>query len=219
MIEYKFDPMKQTCILTLLCAFSILAFCQQQAKPLQRIYFQAAAGATTHSGFATELGVQAIFKSHWTATFSYNNIAIDPKGMPGDYKPGYTLFLIFPLPDEYPSASMSIISLTGGKSFEVGRNKWFTAEAGISFVNGEQFTFVRQPVVEDLFYVSSNYAVTKEKKSSIGGMLKADINWAFSRYFGLGLGTFANFNSVQSPVGYKLKLIIGWMDRQKYRAT
>jgi hypothetical protein len=161
--------------------------------------------------------VQAIFRNNWSATFSYSNIAIDPKGLPGDYKPGYTLIFIFPLPDEYPSASMTVISVTGGKSFEVGKNKWFTAEAGLSFVNGEQFTFARQPIVDDLFYVSSNYAVKKEKKSSIGGMLKADINWAFSRYVGLGLGTFANFNSVQSPVGYRLKLIIGWMDRFKYR--
>ena len=209
--------MKQISVLALLCASSIVAFCQEQAKPLKRMYFQASAGPTTQNGFATELGVQAIFKSNWTVTFAYNNIEVDPKSLPGDYKPGYTLLLIFPLPDEYPSASMSAISLTGGKCFAVGRNKWFIAEAGLSFVNGEQFTFVRQPIVDDLLYVSSNYAVTKEKKSSIGGMLKADINWAFSRYVGLGLGTFANFNSIQSPVGYKLKLIIGWMDRQRYR--
>jgi hypothetical protein len=207
--------MKQICILTLLCALPVLAFCQEQAKPLKRMYFQAAAGPTTHSGYAAELGVQAIFKSNWTATFSYNHIEVDPKGLPGDYKPGYTLILIFPVPDEYPSANMSIISLSGGKSFEVTRNMWFTAEAGLSFVKGEKFTFGRQPIVDDLFYVSSNYAATKERKSSIGGVLKADINWAFSRYVGLGFGTFANFNSIQSPVGYRLKLMIGWMNRRK----
>lgn len=207
--------MKQICGLALLCAFPVLAFCQEQAKQLKKMYFQAAAGPTTHGGFGGELGVQAIFRSNWTATISYNSIAIDPKGLPGDYKPGYTLLLILPVPDAYPSADLSIITLSGGKSFEVARNKWFAAEAGLSFVSGEEYTFVRQPVVDDFFYVSSNYASTKEKKSSIGAMLKADINWAFSRYAALGLGTFANFNSIQSPVGYRLKLMIGWMNRQK----
>jgi hypothetical protein len=202
-------------ILMVLCALPIPSFCQEKSKPLKRMYFQAAAGPTTHSGFATELGVQAIFKSNWTATFSYNNIESDPNSLPADYKPGYTFLLIFPVPDKTPSASISIISVSAGKSFPVARNKWFTAEAGLSFVTGEEFTFVHQAVVDDLFYVSSNYASTKERRSSIGGLLKADINWAFSRYVGLGLGTFASFNSIQSPVGYRLKLIIGWMNRQR----
>jgi len=46
-------------------------------------------------------------------------------------------------------------------------------------------------------------------------MLKADFNWAFSSFAGLGGGVFANINSIQSPVGFHIKLIVGKMNREK----
>ena len=45
-------------------------------------------------------------------------------------------------------------------------------------------------------------------------MIRADYNWAFSRFFGLGAGVFANFNSIQSPVGFNLKLTMGMMRKK-----
>ena len=45
-------------------------------------------------------------------------------------------------------------------------------------------------------------------------MLKADFNWAFLPFMGVGAGAFANFSSIQSPAGFQLKLIIGWMNRK-----
>jgi len=32
---------------------------------------------------------------------------------------------------------------------------------------------------------------------------------------GLGCGVFANINSIQSPVGFQVKLIVGYMGREK----
>ena len=46
-------------------------------------------------------------------------------------------------------------------------------------------------------------------------MIRADYNWAFSRFFGLGAGVFANFNSIQSPVGFNLKLTMGMMRKKQ----
>jgi hypothetical protein len=107
---------------------------------------------------------------------------------------------------------MNLFSFTGGKCWEAGSKIWFTAEAGISIVTGEKMIFTSQPVVWDGWYVSSNYAVKKENKTTIGGMLKADFNWAFLPSMGLGAGVFANFNSIQTPVGEQIKLIFGWMN-------
>jgi len=45
-------------------------------------------------------------------------------------------------------------------------------------------------------------------------MLRADYNWAFLPFMGLGTGVFANFNSIQSPIGLQVKLMLGIMRRQ-----
>jgi hypothetical protein len=42
-----------------------------------------------------------------------------------------------------------------------------------------------------------------------------DFNRAFCPFAGIGLTAFANFSSIQSPVGIQGKLIIGWMNRKK----
>ena len=128
---------------------------------------------------------------------------------------------------------MNIYSLTAGKYFPAGRKIWFTTEAGISLVNGEKVIYRPSVIRNDNFYdgynvitdflllfgisneVSSysNYSTSIENKKTIGGMLRADFNWAFSSFMGLGAGVFANFNSIQSPVGCQLKLTIGLMNR------
>ena len=51
----------------------------------------------------------------------------------------------------------------------------------------------------------------------MGAMLKADFNWAFASFAGVGAGVFANLNSIQSPVGFQIKLLIGKMNKQKKR--
>jgi hypothetical protein len=46
-------------------------------------------------------------------------------------------------------------------------------------------------------------------------MMKSDVNWAFSSFMGLGAGVFANVNSIQSPIGFHIKLLVGNMGREK----
>jgi hypothetical protein len=64
-------------------------------------------------------------------------------------------------------------------------------------------------------YTTSNYETTVENKNTIGGVLKADVNWAFASFMGMGCGVYANINSVQSPTGFYVKLMIGFMGREK----
>ena len=186
---------------------------QTKMSSLKKIYFQLASGASNKNGTFIEAGIQSVLKNNWVASVSYHSIEMNPQNLPADYKSGYTLLFFR---DVFPSVNMHLFSFTGGKFFEAGRKTWFTTEAGCSFVNSEKMSFTKQAVVTDgYFYTSSNYTVKKEKKTTIGGMLKADFNWALLPYVGLGAGAFANFNSIQSPVGFQLKVVIGWMNYKK----
>jgi hypothetical protein len=46
-------------------------------------------------------------------------------------------------------------------------------------------------------------------------MFQADITWAFASFMKLGAGVYANVNSIQSPVGLNIKLLVGKMGREK----
>jgi hypothetical protein len=141
-----------------------------------------------------------------------------PKNQPADYQAetGYVLFI----PYTYEvDAKMSLFSLTAGRYFRLGRNTWVTTEAGISYVSGEKISFQHAQVTSSNILIAatttSNYTTTKEKKSAVGLMMRADVNWAFSSFMGLGAGTFANINSIQSPIGFQVKLMVGNMGREK----
>ena len=139
---------------------------------------------------------------------------MNPKNVPGDYNSGVTFILpIVPIPvgNGYPNTEMQILNFTAGKFFEASRRIWFTTEAGLSYVKGDKYTFAKQAVVSDIWSTSANYSKTKEVVSTVGVVLKADFNWAFCPVLALGAGVFANLNSIQSPVGFQLKLIGGWM--------
>jgi hypothetical protein len=187
---------------------------QTKETSTKKVYLQIAGGGTTQKGIVGELGVQAVLKHNWTTTLSYQNIEMDPKNLPSDYDPGY--FLI--LPGMYPTVKMNLFSLTGGKCFQMGRETWITTEAGVSLVNGEKISFTRKTADNGGWYSNSNYSETNQKKNTVGGMLKADFNWAFLPYAGLGAGVFANFNSIQSPMGFEVKLICGWMNNKRKKS-
>lgn len=199
-------------------AIIILFFCcllstvtnGQTKKTFKKIYVQAGAGFTSRNGGAGEIGIQSVFQSNWTLSLSYNTISADPKNLPSDYEPDYILFIPF-----YPTVDINLFTITGGKLFPTGKNTWFTTEAGVSFGSGEKMTFT--PVDPQFFIIgaTSNYDDKTEKKSLVGLMLKTDFNWAFSSFMGLGTGVYANLNSVQSPVGGNIKLLIGKMDKVK----
>lgn len=214
-IKTKSLKNQKTCFLLVSCFLCIATYSQTKDSALKKIYLQLASGGSSKNGSFSELGIQAVLKNNWTATFSYHNIKGDPKNLPSNYEPGYTVLIILPIGGGYPTTNMNLFSFTGGKCFEAGRKIWFTAEAGFSVIDGEKMTFNPQPVELDGWYYSSNYSIKKENKTAIGGILKADFNWAFLPFAGLGAGAFANFNSIQSPVGFQVKLIVGWMNRKR----
>ena len=206
--------MKKVILLLLLFAFATASFSQTKETSVKKIYLQAATGISNHSGFFYEAGIQAMLKNNWVTTFSFHGIEMNPKNLPSDYEQGY-VYLIFPFYDQFPVTKMNLFSFTAGKFFETGRKIWFTTEAGFSIVFGETMSFSKQPVVWEGLHKSSNYSVKKENKTTIGGMLKADFNWAILRFLGLGAGVFANFNSLQSPVGFHVKLMVGKLNLKR----
>ena len=205
---------------TFLCIMSLVLMITAtgQTKTMSKFYFQAGAGGGSHESGSYDLGIQAIFKNKWSATLSYQELSMTPKNQPADYQgeTGYVLFI----PYTYEvDATMSLISLTAGRYFKLGRNTWATTEAGLSYVSGEKVSFQHSQVTSTNVIIaastSSNYTTTKENKSSVGFMMKSDINWAFSSFMGLGAGVFANINSIQSPIGFHVKLLVGGMGREK----
>lgn len=203
------------CILFLVFALAAVA---QDQKAISKLYLQTSAGGGSYKSDHYEIGLQAIFKNKWSGTLSYQEVNMRPKNMPADYQAetGYVLF--FPYTYE-AEATMKSVSLTAGRYFKLGKNTWATTEGGLSYVNGEKVNFQRTEITSTniLFAAStsSNYNTTKEKTSTVGAMLRADVNWAFASFMGIGAGVYANINSIQSPVGFHLKLIVGKMGREK----
>ena len=208
--------MKKIMSLPLLLTLATVSFCQQtggQAKQsgFKKIYFEAGTGLTSSNGVSFNLGVQAILKNNWVATISYQGIEMDAKNTPADYEPAFDFLFTDPM----PTNDMKVINFTMGKYFATGRKTWFTTEAGLSIVSGQELKFTSQPIETGFLYWSSNYSVQKENKTTIGGVLKADFNWAFLPFAGLGAGVYANFNSIQSPVGFEIKLLLGKMNTKR----
>ena len=208
---------KITAIAILLVLSSLVTNAQAKTSNLKKMYGQFGMGPVSNSGYSGSLAIQTVWKNNLVATLSYQNISVNPKNLPSDYQRGFSYFFLFPLPDEMPGQNLNIISITVGKLFSSGRKAWFTTEGGLSLVTGDKFAFTHQAVQTDniIFFgsSSSNYRTEKESVSGVGCSLKADFNWAFCSFAGLGVGTYANINSVQSVVGAEIKLNIGWMNR------
>ena len=208
--------MKKIITLALLLGFITVSFGQQTSNDakqsaIKKFYLQAGAGLCSSNGASVDFGLQAILKNNWTASISYKLVEMEPKNLPADYEPAFDFLFTDPL----PTNDMNVFNFTVGKYFETGRKTWFTTEAGLSVVSGQELKFTSQPIEQDFFYWSSNYSVQKENKTTIGGVLKADFNWAFLPFAGLGAGVFANFNSIQSPVGFEIKLLFGWLNTKR----
>ncbi len=186
------------------------ATAQTRERPLKKFYLEVGTGPSSHNGAFTEVGATAVVKNNWIASVSYYNFDIDPK-LPSDYQQGYT-FSIFP--DVWPSIKMNLFNFTGGKFFPLGRTTWITTEAGLSVANGDKMSFTPQQVQGNWISSSSNYSVQKEPQTTIGGIIKTDFSWV-SSHIGLSAGVFADFNSIQSPVGCEFKLIVGWLNPKK----
>lgn len=210
--------MKKASLFFLLLIVSIASFSQQ--KSLKKIYLLTGAGGSSHDGSHYEIGLQAVINNRWSSTISYQEFAMKPGNLPADYKPETGTILFFPYTSNI-EINMKLYSVTAGRYFQLGRNTWFATEAGISLVQGEKASF--QPdVIETSYFpffglstTTSNYKTTIEKKTTLGGMLRADINWGFSSIMGLGAGVFANLNSIQIPIGFQTKLTLGLMGRNK----
>src|SRR5687768_2988462 len=100
------------CAMILLCFLFAVVYGQRKDSPIEKIYFEAAAGATTHKGSVGEPGVKAVVRDSWTAGFSYHSIGMDSRNMPGDFRPEQTLVIFVLIKGETPNVDMKLISLT-----------------------------------------------------------------------------------------------------------
>lgn len=205
-------------LLLLLLHFSSGAVAQTKDSPLTKWYLQFGGGPGTRSGEFLEFSFQGVVRDKWSFTVSWHDFVMEPKNLPSDFIPESGVILFLPYTNNV-EVDMKLISLTAGKFIPLGRKTWLSAEAGISFADGQKASFKRIPQENTGFLfvwgTSSNYESTIEDKSALGVMLRTDFNWAVTSFMGLGTGVFANFNSVQSPLGFNVKLIVGAMGIDK----
>ena len=219
-MQPKTKMLSKGCISVLTgCFLTINLLGQSTEKFLSKIYFQAEAGVSTRSGLPAGFGLQAITKNNWTGTVSYHTIDLEPKNLPRDYSAGTTIVFFIPIPQKKPSVDMKIITFGLGRNHPLGKNTWLTTEGGISFVKGKKIEFTKDSYSQSTWIfiageIPSNYTYTRENETGVGAMLKADLHWAFASFAGLGAGVFTNINSIQSPVGFQLKLIVGRTGRK-----
>src|SRR6478609_7448030 len=90
---------------------------QNQSSGVTKFYVDGGGGAASHNGVFAQLGATAVLKNNWLASISYYRFDMNPKNLPSNYEPGYTLIFIFPIPDAMPSQKMSALNFTGGKLF------------------------------------------------------------------------------------------------------
>ncbi|MEO5946315.1 MAG: hypothetical protein ABIP79_05825 [Chitinophagaceae bacterium] len=190
----------------------------QNAKAISKMYLQMGAGVGTFSSIEGGVAATAIIKNKTSISLSYHHLDMTPKNQPSDYQAetGYVLFI----PYTYQATSiMDIVSVTAGKYYRIGKNIWGTSEGGLSYTKGEKINYQNtQSVTSSIIIatsITSNYTTTKETKSTVGVMLKSEINWAFASFMGLGAGVYGNFNAVQSPIVYQIKLLVGKMGKEK----
>jgi len=213
--------MKKIVIFSILIGIAIRSSCQQKDIDLiktsatKKFYLQAGAGVATSGGASYDFGIQAVLKSDWTISASYKRVEMKPKNLPDNYERGYVVVILFPIYDEWPLNKMDAFNFTLGKCIETGKKTWITAEGGLSVVSGQKLTFDPQAQDVQILSVSSNYSYQKESKTGFGVILKSDFNWAILPFAGLGASVYADFNSLQSPLGFELKLICGNLRKHK----
>lgn len=190
----------------------------QEETFIKRAFIEGSIGGTTRKGHSSKYGMQVVFRKDWIGSITRQETIMQLKNLPKDYSPGSGFFIFVPTGDETPRQELTSTDVTAGKMFEVSRSFFGSVQAGIAFTSGNSYTFTRQPVVTENLLLgyseSSNYKTAVEKKDATGGVIKADLVWAFSSFAGVGLGAVANFNSVQSFAGFELKLVLGWMNRR-----
>lgn len=186
----------------------------QTTKKLSKLYLEGGFGGGSYESFESELGARAVFNNKWSLSMAYMYSEMTPKNEPGDYQPETGVILIIPYTYSV-TTEMSFLNLTAGRCFKLSRSVWSTMEAGLSYVQGDKISYQKQEVFPSILITNSNYATHKEAVNGLGLVLQADINWAFCPFAGLGVGVYSNLNTIQSPVGINLKLIVGKMGRDK----
>lgn len=194
--------------LLLFVTITTAAVAQEQTAAIKKIYGGVGVGLVHKNGYALDISIQTVWKKNWTTALYYQSGETDPKNIPDDYEQGYTLFF----PDPWPAVAFTMVSITGGKVVDMGKRFWLTVEGGVSLISAEKMTFQRQSASGSGLYVPGNYTATTKSSSAMGGVVRADFHWAILRFAGLGMGVFAQFNSLQPASGLVFKLILGKMN-------
>src|SRR5258706_4580588 len=105
-MKIKTASLIQSTFLLLSSLIFLGTYGQTKRTSVEKISLHVAGGPSSHKGSFSEFGVQAVLKHNWTSTFSYHSIEMNPKNLPANYDPGYTVVFFIPLRNADPTIQM-----------------------------------------------------------------------------------------------------------------
>lgn len=184
---------------------------QLKNSPLKKIYATGGVGIANRSGNVKTFSVEAAILKNILITVSKLSIKGSPNELPEDYLPAYSNSGWGSENYYYGPAdvTMDAYTISGGKIFSLSKRFWFSSQLGISYIRADKQEFTKQTPTPVFWYTTSNYSYTMHKRNLIGGQLKLDLNWAITKFAGIGFEVFSAFNSQQPHKGCNVKLLVG----------
>src|SRR5690242_1204665 len=213
--------MKRFLLITIMFVFTILSNAQNEDSlividsviasdkdSLKTLYLEFGGGPCSSDGGFYQFSITFSVRKNWVGSISFYLFKLIPDNLPDDFKPGHEFSgIAFGKKVNWPKRNIGALNFTAGKKFSLVKNVFATMQTGLSIGGGEEISYKSQTVTG----TSSNYSITKKSTGLIGGLLKADLNFAFASWLGLGFGCIYSFNSIQSAIGPEFKLLLGKM--------
>jgi len=207
--------MKNTILFTALFMFLIpqTLFCQAKKASTEKtkltaIYLDIGVGVA--KGTLSGGGLNFILSNNLGGSFSFNELVIEAKKLPNDYKP--SSFLGYRIGN--PEDKVQSYSLRFLKEFPTNNIKVrFGLEGGPSIVKYTAKEFVKsvsQPIsLFILFGETSNYKSTTTTNNTIGASFRAKMEFPIGRWIGLELALNSNINQYHTYVGAEIHMTVG----------
>lgn len=228
--------MKKICLITLI-SFAILSFSTLQAQEkktkINRVYMFGTVGPFIGDGTATSYGLSGVINNKWIVTYgklyAKRNSTLPPDFKLEVYEVPWYLLIILPVEQYYdfrPEDETRFTYASFGRYYPVSRKISFILDGGIGIAKSQGANYYKPGQIiksgENIVPgVSSNYIVTKTEKTSIGGIVRAGADWAFSGCAGAGLDLYynANMGGIKDNMGFNLRLMLGYMPRPAKKAV
>lgn len=193
-------------------ALTILLFVSFEIYSQNNNYYRLYAGIDFGVGTSTDgyIDLNLITKSDYIYSLFFLTQFKKSTSVPNDFDPGVTVF-----GDGIPKIKMNTFGVSFGKVFNSEYNYINTSlKGGILFGNIEEpCNFTKKYKPHPWYDLSSNYEYELKKGSLYGLLINYNIEFMFSKFFGLRTSLYSNINLKQPTFGIKFGIIFGLLKK------